>query len=1311
MDTIANLKEQAVAQTPVLLFDVLLSNGQSERWSTHQITLQSQVYSARVLRHNLFEIQTASEQGIDLAPKLSLTLANADSHFSELEAAVGWKGAKLTATFLFYDLIAGAAATESMVLFQGILNPPEEITEETFRLSATNRMNMQRVLLPPVRIQRRCPWDFPATDADRREAIDGGAAGRFSRLYPCGYSAGLAGGAGNLAPGGAPFTSCSFTRTDCQARGMFDKDSAGNLTRRFGGIEFVPPAIQVRSHGEGGSHASPVEANEARYNDFVPLIYGTAWIDPLVVFSRNDGNLTRMEALLALGEIHQVLKVLVNNVEIPAGVAGRNMTGSGWYNTISAGTRTGGFNPDFLDSGGNPAGDPYGSMACLSVVVPNQINNGTSLPRVKALVEGIKIETFDGNGNSLGYSFNNNPAWVLLDVLRRSHWQLSELDLPSFAAAAAFCDETIAATDNNGNPISVRRFQCNLAVSSRRTAADVIRGVRSNARLRLRYTNEARLAVKVENTLALEQPAKPAGSNAPAMVNGGWPAYVYADGTGGSPPSGILRDSKNASTVKMWSRPTADTPNRFSVKFQDMFNEYQQDSLAIADVDDVRRTGQEITGRLVVDGIPSYDQAARILTFFVDKSIRGNRYIEFDTTVKAAGQRVGDLITVTYAKEGLIGQPFRILKIAPGMNYRTVHITAQIHDDAWYQDTNGQLTFLPEGRRQPGVGANLPNPVTGAAVDSNGQIQYQITEIEVTGTDGTILSELDVQFNPPVAGQSRLAGIPLVSLQATVLPSGGTLAGNQTLYYAVTATDPGGDESSLSFTVRASIPAGSSTNSVQLNGLSFTAGTSTFSVYRGELPTQLHRIASGLAPAAQFTDTGLALQVVSSPDPHYDHANFYWRLEETDEKFATIIGANQIGDTSLSMPPNGYAGHVVRLVEGQGAGQERIIQGNTATTVTVDRDWDVMPDASTHWLVSEAAWHFGGRARSSPARFQVPNLQGRVVQVSGRSANVNNVESPDALAVVTRWKIGGGGTGVADQGPPPAPSVGTSAHGDGVLRFLGISFPALVNTQGVTSGTFTLHFRDELQGISPIQLAAAVDAAATSLSLSQPGDAAAGDLIQVESELMLVTGIQSGGSAYVVQRGAQGSIAAAHAAGARVYRMLNRTLVTPFEQRFFASPAAGSWMHTEWIPNIRLASLEYFVTNQFGPSPTAVNTYTQLADGGLRTLSGGQFNFQIDGLLGVLTDAAPGISVQQSFSIRDIYAAVKIAPVGAALLAQVNQNGQMIAQCTIADGQTSSVAVNGAELPVLTMGSTLTLDILAVGTAYPGRDLTVTIRI
>ena len=51
-------------------------------------------------------------------------------------------------------------------------------------------------------------------------------------------------------------------------------------------------------------------------------------------------------------------------------------------------------------------------------------------------------------------------------------------------------------------------------------------------------------------------------------------------------------------------------------------------------------------------------------------------------------------------------------------------------------------------------------------------------------------------------------------------------------------------------------------------------------------------------------------------------------------------------------------------------------------------------------------------------------------------------------------------------------------------------------------------------------------------------------------------------------------------------------------------------------------------------------------DGGLRTFRGGQFNFQVEGGLAVLTNAVPTVSVQENLSIRDVYAVVKQAPAG-----------------------------------------------------------------
>src|SRR5579871_5355718 len=440
MATVYDLKEQAVTDTPVLVFDCTLPNGLIEHWCTHSITLAGTAYEARVLQHSAFEIQTASDQGVDGSPRISILLANADSHFSEIERSCGWKGARLAMSFLFYDLRSQTETTDTVVLFQGICNPPDEIREATFRLTAVNRMNLQRLVLPPVRIQRRCPWQFPANLEQRTEAVDGGAAGRYSRYYRCGYSPDLPGGTG-ASNAGSPHTSCGYTRADCQARGMLS---------RFGGIEYVPPAIPVRTYGKDWS-TSAVSVNQARYNDFVPMIYGTAWYTPPVVFARNDGNLTHMEVLLGIGPMHEVVKVLVNDVEIPLGVAGTNMTGTGWYNVPTLGGRDGAFNPSFTDGHGQPAGDPYGSMAYLAVVVPTRLNNGASLPTVKVLAHGLVLPVYASDGSYVGDQFSSNPAWILLDILRRSGWNEPEIDIPSFAAAAAYCEETIDAIDLNGN--------------------------------------------------------------------------------------------------------------------------------------------------------------------------------------------------------------------------------------------------------------------------------------------------------------------------------------------------------------------------------------------------------------------------------------------------------------------------------------------------------------------------------------------------------------------------------------------------------------------------------------------------------------------------------------------------------------------------------------------------------------------------------------------------------------------------------------------------------------------------------------------
>jgi hypothetical protein len=1294
MQTIFELKEQAVTDTPLLLFDCVLSDGTTEHWSTHAVSVGEVAYSARVLGHNVFELQASSDQGADGVPKISLVLANADSHCSEIERETGWKGARLTAGLVFYDLRNAVPLTDRSVIFQGICNPPDQILEATFQITATNRMNLQRLSMPQVRIQRRCPWDFPSDEEQRTEAVDGGASGKYSRYYRCGYSPGVAGGTGTL-NGSVPFAGCGYTRTDCQARGMF---------RNFGGIEFVPPAISVRAYGSKSSQTSAVSFNTAQYNDFVPMIYGTAWYNPPVVFGRNDGNLTRMEVLLGLGEIQGVLTVLVSGVEIPLGVSGTDMTGTGWYNVQTPGTRSGAFDNSFLDGSGQPAGDPYGSMAYLSVVVPNRINNGTDLPKVTVLVQGLKLPVYGADGSYISDQFTNNTAWVLLDILRRAGWSLTEIDATSFAAAAAYCDEEIAALDLYGNAIQLPRFQCNLVLQTRRAAGDLVRGVRNTSRLMLTYGTNGALELRVENSLALEMPAKPAWSNATEPLNDGWPSYEFGDGSTGF--SGLMRKLSGEPSFRVYARSIANTPNLLTVEFQDSLNEYQQDSFTLVDADDVACCGQEVSQTLAVLGIPNFDQAARMLKLNLDRSVRGNTYVEFETSVRSFGIRPGDLITVTYLKEGFERQVFRVLKIAPGANHRTSTITGQIHDDAWYADSNGQATSASGGRRQGSAGTGVPNPLLGTVLDAEGNIEFGIEESTATASDGTVQTNLRVGFVAPAVAAGAGPGIPLLSLAAT-LGTGGSLTGGQTLYYAITGVDGAGNESLLSFIVR--VVTLSDGSSVTLSGLSFSPSTVSFDVYRGSTPAEMFRIASSQAIAGQFTDTGLDKQLIAPLDPNFDHANFYWRMELQPENAATIHSGTSVGNDGLHMTANRYSGMIARITRGTGAGQERAVAANTVTELTVSPAWTVIPDASSFFVVAETGWQFGALAKSSPVQFAVPNRGGETVQVCGRSANVNDLECAAELSTVTRWQIGGSGT--SDTDVPPEPYFGLGAgQGGGTVELSGVSFTDLTNTTTIIAATLTLHYWDELRGRPSLTLAQAVGAGDTTLTLSAAGNATAGSFVQIDAEVVRVDAVANSGMQYQVTRGMHTSPAAAHAAQAAIYGLQDKTVIAPFPPDFFGSPYSGSWSEAVTLPDVRVASAELFVTNRLGNSPVRSICLTSAVDGGLRTLSGGQYSIQVDGYLAVEDSVAPLLVVEAAHSVRDVFAVLG-SVADAEVRLRVDLNGAAYCTLSIPAGTTISAAADGNDTGPLASGAKVTLAVLAVGQTYPGADLTVLIRL
>ncbi|HWR49762.1 MAG TPA: hypothetical protein VN428_01555, partial [Bryobacteraceae bacterium] len=585
---------------------------------------------------------------------------------------------------------------------------------------------------------------------------------------------------------------------------------------------------------------------------------------------------------------------------------------------------------------------------------------------------------------------------------------------------------------------------------------------------------------------------------------------------------------------------------------------------------------------------------------------------------------------------------------------------------------------------------------------------------EVPGetTDGVGTVTLRAGFLKPPGLAPGLAA-PLVSMAASVDSYGGTLAGSQTLYYGVTSRAGDGTEGGLSFIVRAAVPMWTDTNCVTLTGLSFGSGTTGFNVYRGEWPDRLRRIATNQAQATEFTDAGLAPELVTPPDENYDHANFYWRFEQQPEVQALLGSADSIGNPSLSMEPDSWRGMTVRITRGKGAGQERTAATNSATVIGLNRPWAVAPDATSWFVVAEAGWHFAVRAAASPAEFSVPNRMWATVHVTGRAASARDSEASAELSPVTRWRIAGAGD-QTDAQRPSAPLFGLAARGRGLVEVTGVGFEDLGNTRTVLAGTLTLYCWDELESPSAFELGVDLTADQDTVTLGIAGHGMPGRFVQIEGEIVRIEDVADGGMRYHVSRGVLGSTASAHAAGTSVYHLQEMRLVMPFPRDFFGSPASGGLSFPAVLPDIRIAAAAFTVRNAKGDSAARATCYTQTADGGLRTGSGGQFTMQVDGFVALRTDAAAPIVVQERHAVRNVCAVLREAPAGAPIRINVRQDEDLIATLTIAAGETASNVASGFGVGPLRAGAQIHVDVVsapqAAGT-HPGRDLTVMIRL
>src|SRR5262249_61123365 len=129
----------------------------------------------------------------------------------------------------------------------------------------------------------------------------------------------------------------------------------------------------------------------------------------------------------------------------------------------------------------------------------------------------------------------------------------------------------------------------------------------------------------------------------------------------------------------------------------------------------------------------------------------------------------------------------------------------------------------------------------------------------------------------------------------------------------------------------------------------------------------------------------------------------------------------------------------------------------------------------------------------------------------------------------------------------------------GYLELCGIAFSPLANTQTIFAATFTVFYVDELAGQPATVLSTGVQSSGQTIDLTVPGASQPGSFIEVDSEIMRVDGVLSGGLTYQVTRAMHGTSAVAHSAQATVYPLNQKVVIASFPPDFFGSPASGSW--------------------------------------------------------------------------------------------------------------------------------------------------------
>jgi hypothetical protein len=157
-----------------------------------------------------------------------------------------------------------------------------------------------------------------------------------------------------------------------------------------------------------------------------------------------------------------------------------------------------------------------------------------------------------------------------------------------------------------------------------------------------------------------------------------------------------------------------------------------------------------------------------------------------------------------------------------------------------------------------------------------------------------------------------------------------------------------------------------------------------------------------------------------------------------------------------------------------------------------------------------------------------------------------------------------------------------------------------------------------------------------------------------------------------------------------------------FDPTFWTSLAAPNWSHTILLPGAYICAVPAWATNAIGQGATG---YGEV---GGETYGFGTIQFEVNGTLGISSNAAQ--PVQSSGVFNQAWATCETAPSGAAITAQITVNGTVWGTVFIPNGLVAGPAISAFALGPIPPNALVGLNVIGVGTTFPGAGLTVVIQ-